>query len=255
MSRKRKKYKSIGNYFFKSFVVAWSFGLILFFINPNKGQYYIHVLYNWFAGKNVTTATPQPKNECDEEVTHAWQMNDDVGAYWKHSHEHGLEKRLNYYRQIAPLVEKGMLVEIVPTENYLLDTMYYSFPFVLPHVKTFLDTLSARFEHHLRNTDLVETKLLLTSLLRTTSSVNRLQKRNKNAIKNSSHLHGTTFDISYATFFNENDQQLSEEKAHFLKEILAKTLFDLRAENKCWVKYELFQTCFHVVVRKPEQSL
>lgn len=249
MTRNKKTYLSLANYLFKSLMVAWSLGLVLFFVNPSKGQRYLHAAYNWITGTRFAPQKQATKT-CEEEQTHAWQMNDEVGSYWKHSYENGLGKVLSYSRQIGPAVKKGQLVAIVPTENYLLDTMYYSFPYTVPHVKMFLDTLSARFEHQLQHTDLVSAKLLLTSLLRTKSSVARLKKRNKNAIKNSSHLHGTTFDVSYATFFNARNEPLSAEEAHFLKEALAKALFDLRAEGKCWVKYELFQTCFHVVVRK-----
>ena len=61
------------------------------------------------------------------------------------------------------------------------------------------------------------------------------------------HLHGTTFDLSYATY--DFKRPVTPEEADYLKEILAVTLFELRREKKCWVTYEIFQTCFHIVAR------
>jgi hypothetical protein len=81
--------------------------------------------------------------------------------------------------------------------------------------------------------------------LRTVSSITRLRKKNGNAIKFSSHLHGTSFDISYDEF--HNPKRLSAAEFDYLKEILAQSIFELRNEGKCWATHEKWQTCFHVV--------
>jgi hypothetical protein len=84
-------------------------------------------------------------------------------------------------------------------------------------------------------------------MLRTTNSIKRLRKWNRNAIKNSAHLHGTTFDISYRTFVS--GKALSYAEVLYLEDVLGKVIFDLRREQKCFATYETWQTCFHVVCR------
>lgn len=101
----------------------------------------------------------------------------------------------------------------------------------------------------LTNTSLANAKFELTSLLRTEHSLKRLRRINRNATKNSTHLHGTTIDIAYDTFHDSHNQSFSNEVVNYLKEQLAATLIDMRNEKKCWVLYERFQPCFHVVVR------
>jgi uncharacterized protein YcbK (DUF882 family) len=110
-----------------------------------------------------------------------------------------------------------------------------------------LNEIGEKFHQKLKNTHLKKTKFIVTSLLRTVSSISRLRKRNRNAIKYSSHLHGTSFDISYDEF--DNPKKLSNAEFEYLKEILAQSIFELRNEEKCWATHEKWQTCFHVVSR------
>lgn len=232
---------------FISFLIAWFSALVLFFVQPNKASKYLESFFGIKETQNffVKKSNLEP---CDESITHAWQMNDDVASYWKHSRETGLPNDLTYIDDIRTAYHNGEIELIEANEHYAIDTMWYSFAFAKTHVKDFIDTLAIRFQAHLKQTDLEGARFLITSLLRTKSSVARLRKHNRNAIKNSSHLHGTTFDVSYATFMGA--RTYSEGEIQHLKEALAMALFDLRNEGKCWVKYELFQTCFHVVVKK-----
>lgn len=184
---------------------------------------------------------------CQIELTHAWMMNDNVNQYWQESFKSGLGKDPSRKSDIVRAYLKGDLVEIKSNDRFFVDTMYYSYPFAKQHVQTFIDELGNRFQEKLKQTDLYGTKLVLTSFLRTKSSVRRLMRKNRNALKCSSHLHGTTFDISYQTFMH--NRSLSEGEIAHLKEMLAQTLFEMRNEDMCYVKYEYFQTCFHVVCR------
>jgi hypothetical protein len=225
-------------------MTCWASGLIVFFCNPVKSQEQLNEFYNWLADRKpklFRKAVP-----CAEYETHAWQMVDSVEQYWQHSFTHGIEP-LKLVRDIQPVVDSGILVPILANKLYILDTMRYSFPFALPETKAFIDTIAARFQARLVNTELSGSRIVITSLLRTKSSVARLVRHNRNAIRNSAHLHGTTFDLSYATY--DFKRPLSVEESEYLKEILAMTLFELRREKKCWVTYEIFQTCFHVVAR------
>jgi hypothetical protein len=62
-------------------------------------------------------------------------------------------------------------------------------------------------------------------------------KSNANAIENSAHLKGKTFDISYRAFAGNRKQS-----GAFIE-----VLRELRAEGKCYVKYER-NGCLHVTV-------
>lgn len=224
--------------------ILWAGLLIAFFANPAWAKETWYKTYNWLTD---TTFQPQKKaRPCEEYTTHAWQLSDSVEQYWLHSCNHGIVP-LRYMREIYPAVDSGKLIPVLPNEHYNVDTMRYSFPFAVPKAYALIDTIAVRFQHKLINTTLAGTRLTVTSVLRTRSSVNRLLRHNRNAIRNSAHLHGTTFDISYATFTGNKPIETAE--AEYLKEVLAQTLFELRNEQKCWVTYEIFQTCFHIVAR------
>ena len=60
------------------------------------------------------------------------------------------------------------------------------------------------------------------------------------------------FDITYARFdkvkYRNFRRYESVEKA-ILKNVLGEVLQDLRKQNKCYVKYEVKQRCFHITTR------
>jgi transketolase C-terminal domain/subunit len=88
--------------------------------------------------------------------------------------------------------------------------------------------------------------LIITSLLRTTSSVKSLRERNGNASTTSAHLHATTFDIAAARYAPAGRATAPVDK---LKSVLAEVIRDLRAAGRCYARYEYKQTCFHVTAR------
>lgn len=231
-------------YLFFLLIAFWFAGLVIFFANPKGTQLWLTELVNGPVKPIKLLPTPEI---CKVDVTHAWQMNDQVKSYWQDSYIHGLKRIPSRKWDVFSAVNKGELVPIKSNKYFYVDTMHYSYPFAKHEVKDFVSELGKRFQSKLKQTDLYGTRLVLTSLLRTKSSVSRLMKRNKNAIKHSSHLHGTTFDISYNTFLHS--RTLSDGEVAHLKETLALTLFEMREEKKCYVLCEYFQTCFHVVCR------
>lgn len=184
---------------------------------------------------------------CFQDTIFSVQMNDRVIVYLEESYLKGTQQFLKKKRDIYKLVIQGDLILIEENEYYMLDTMWYSYPYLIPQAKDFLDELGQRFQLKLENTDLECTQFTLTSMLRTTNSVARLRKWNRNSIRNSAHLHGTTFDVSYRSFINTRTLTVAENL--YLGDVLAKTLWELRKEKKCWTTYETWQACFHVVVR------
>ena len=95
--------------------------------------------------------------------------------------------------------------------------------------------------------------MTVTSVLRTRDDVKRLRRRNGNASMNSAHFYGTTFDLSWKRFRKVEDpdgRPLQDVGADTLKMVLAEVLRDLKREERCYVKYELKQGCFHITSRK-----
>jgi hypothetical protein len=184
---------------------------------------------------------------CFEVMDYSVLMNDKAIFYIGESFNNGPGGFMKSGRDIVNFVNQGKLVKVENNEYFVLDTMYYSYPFLTPEAREFLDELGFRFQRKLENTKLQCTQFILTSILRTTKSIKRLKKRNGNAITRSSHLHGTSFDISYDNFISS--RALIDADKLYLKDVLAETLYELRGAGKCWVTYELWQTCFHVVVR------
>lgn len=232
-------------YLFLTIIGVWFSSLVLFFANPKGTQQWLTKMVH---GEVKSISMIESLPVCQIELTHSWMMNDNVKQYWQESFEAGLGKDPYRTSDIVRAYKKGDLVMIESNDRFFVDTMYYSYPFAKQYVKDFIDELGDRFQSKLKQTDLFGTRLVLTSFLRTKSSIHRLMRKNRNALKCSSHLHGTTFDISYHTFMH--NRPLSEGEIAHLKEMLAQALFEMRSEKMCYVKYEYFQTCFHVVCRK-----
>ena len=130
--------------------------------------------------------------------------------------------------------------------NYYVDALSHSHPFLVEEAANLLDTIGTRFNAKLSSQHGGKYRIKITSLLRTRESIDRLQKRgNVNSTDNSAHLYGTTFDISYAKFF-EYPGNTRKHNDGQLKNLLAEVLLELREEGKCLVKYERKQGCFHI---------
>lgn len=185
--------------------------------------------------------------ECIKDIPYEKALRDQLWYYFEHSKRSGIPQTPKNRKDISRFVADGRLVELGSNEYYVLDTMYYSYPYLIQEAHDLLSEIGERFQRKLENTGLECTRFTVTSVLRTEESIRRLQRRNRNSVRNSSHLHGTTFDVSYKTFFSS--RPLSEGEVHYLGQMLMRTLWEIRREKKCWVTYEVWQTCLHVVSR------
>ena len=188
-----------------------------------------------------------PKPSCFHSHSYFNKLNDSVHNYLEESYLKGIKRTIKRSFEIPNFVKTGALVPLKDNEVYLVDTLEYSYAFLTPRASSLLFDIGKRFQRKIQNTNLKGAKLIVTSALRTVNKVNLLRKVNKNAIKYSAHLHGTTFDVTYSTFFHK--RKLTHAEINGLGEILSKTLFELRLRKKCWVTFERFQTCFHIVSR------
>lgn len=129
-----------------------------------------------------------------------------------------------------------------------VDRLTHSVPYLTYEAKILIDDIGRSFRDSLDVLGLRDYKIVVTSVLRTEEDVRNLMKVNKVAVKNSAHLYGTTFDISYVNFLPcglglERDTRL-------LKRVLADVLQNLRNDGRCYVRYETSQACFHITVRR-----
>ena len=147
---------------------------------------------------------------------------------------------------------KGKLVEIKSGDHYAVDSLTHSIPYLIPQAQQLLDAIGRNFLDSLENKGLNPNQILITSVLRTQEDVARLRRRNGNASPNSAHAYATTFDISYRRFHKVEDpdgRPMQDVSADTLKLVLSEVLRDLRKEERCYVKYELKQGCFHITAR------
>lgn len=133
---------------------------------------------------------------------------------------------------ISRLVSEGKLVKLYPCRYY---KCVASLPYLTPEAADLLAEIGRRYKEEL---GYKFQGPVVTSMFRTTESVKKLQTHNRNAVTNSCHLRGTTFDITYSRMNSK------ERKA------MAQVLADLRKAGYCYVLYEVNQPCFHITVRK-----
>lgn len=145
------------------------------------------------------------------------------------------------------------LVEIGPCEYYDMDSLTHSIPYLVPTASALLESIGQNFLDSLECKGLNPNKVIVTSVTRTKEDVKRLRRTNGNASMNSCHFYGTTFDISWKRFTKVEDpdgRPMQDVSADTLKLVLAEVLRDLKKEERCYVKYELKQGCFHITARK-----
>lgn len=166
--------------------------------------------------------------------------------------KNGIKPPLNR-AEATELIRTNKLVNITNSPYYTVDDLTHSMPYLVPKAQQLLNTICLNFIDSLNVKGLPAYLPMITSALRTTADVSRLQKGNGNATTNSCHCYGTTVDISYNRFvpvsgnYNPNAELLRWDFK--MKQILAEVLLDLREEGQCYVKYERKQGCFHLTVR------
>lgn len=142
---------------------------------------------------------------------------------------------------------KVPVIRVVPTETYYIDELTYSLPYLVPRAKKLLDDIAQTWKDSLTARGGGDYRLKVTSMLRTPATIKKLRRRNTAAVDSSAHQYGTTFDISFVKFVCDNPS--NPRTAEDLKNLLAEVLYDLREEDRCYVKYEHKQGCFHITTR------
>jgi len=144
--------------------------------------------------------------------------------------------------------KKTRLKEIKSNKNYEVEELTHSIPFLVPQALGLLDAIGENFRDSLKSLNAPHYKLIVTSVTRTEDDIKRLRKKNGNSTENSAHKYATTFDISWKRYQKDSNRK-TELTPEQLKMVLASVLRDLKKEERCYVKHEKKQGCFHITVR------
>lgn len=186
-----------------------------------------------------------------KELNYDSLFNDKNGVQLKSAVRFGIKRTLKD-RKEANGVKEG-LMHIKDNSHYSIAKLTHSIPYLTDGAAELLDMIGKNFLDSLESKGLNPNRIIVTSVLRTQEDIKKLQKSgNSNAVSNSAHCYATTFDITYARFdkvkYRNFRRYESVEKA-ILKNVLGEVLRDLRKQNKCYVKYEVKQRCFHITTR------
>ena len=139
--------------------------------------------------------------------------------------------------------------EIQTNEYYEVEELTHSIPYLVPEAATLLEDIGRNFQDSLRNLNASIYKVKVTSVTRTVDDVKNLKKRNSNSSANSAHQYGTTFDVSWARYTKVDEEDTLNIDKDQLKMVLAMVLRDLKKADRCYVKHERKQGCFHITAR------
>lgn len=147
---------------------------------------------------------------------------------------------------------KKELVFIGANPYYFIDPLRSSIPYLVPRAAVLLNDIGRAYYDSLRIKNIPLHQIIVTSVLRSKEDVMKLRNYNGNATENSCHLYGTTFDVCYNRYKTINKLDGSKGRMvrnDTLKWVLSEVLRDMRENNRCYVKYEVKQGCFHITVR------
>jgi len=147
---------------------------------------------------------------------------------------------------------KDELVFIDCSPYYYIDPLHSSIPYLVPRAAVLLQDIGQAFFDSLQVKGVPLHRFIVTSVLRTQEDVAKLRRHNGNATENSCHLYGTTIDICYNRYKTVEDPDgpsRRQVRNDSLKFILSEVLNDMRQQNRCFIKYEVKQGCFHMTVR------
>jgi len=163
-------------------------------------------------------------------------FTDNVYQHKKAYRSEGIKPQLNS-KYLEKLYRKRILKKIESNDLYFVRKLRYSDPYLLPKANEFIVNICRKYNDSCLSNDLDYIPLTITSMTRTKESVKRLTRNNQNAIEESAHLMGKTFDISYKAF-GKNVEQFK---------LFTAILNEDRKEQRCFVKYER-NGCLHITV-------
>ena len=147
---------------------------------------------------------------------------------------------------------KRELVFIGCNPYFYVDHLHNSIPYLVPRASVLLQEIGRTFFDSLQMKGVPLHKIIITSVMRTKEDVAKLRYHNGNATQNSCHLYGTTFDLCYNRYKTVEDPdgpKRRQVRNDTLKWVLSEVLNDMRKQNRCFIKYEVHQGCFHITAK------
>jgi hypothetical protein len=148
---------------------------------------------------------------------------------------------------------KSELVYVGSNPYFYIDRLHNSIPYLVPKASILLQEIGHNFFDSLQTKGIPLHKIIVTSVMRSKEDVVKLRGHNGNATQNSCHLYGTTFDVCYnryKTVEAPNGPKRRQVRNDTLKWVLSEVLNDVRNNNRCYIKYEVNQGCFHITVKQ-----
>ena len=171
-------------------------------------------------------------------------FNDSNYVHWADAERIGIQPLTDTR---SHLFTSRPLVRITSCEDFYLENLTHSEPYLVPEAAQLLHDIGSRFNAILAANGGARYRIKVTSVLRTPERIRKLRRTNRNAVDSSVHQLGTTFDISHSRFIPDSPQPAYSSED--LKQALASVLDQLRAEGRCYVKHERKQPCFHISAR------
>lgn len=141
------------------------------------------------------------------------------------------------------------MTEIETNEYYEVEELKHSIPFLVSEAAGLLEDIGKNFQDSLTHLNAPVYKIKVTSVTRTVDDVKKLKKRNSNSSLNSAHQYGTTFDVSWVRYTKIDEKDTLNIDNDRLKMVLATVLRDLHRADRCYIKHERKQGCFHITAR------
>ena len=179
---------------------------------------------------------------------YASMFNDQNSLHLSAAHKVGLPRPLKTRAEADGV--KSELVKITSGDNYVIDNLTHSIPYLNNSATQLLDTIGYNFMSALISNGIEPHKIIVTSVLRTQEDIRKLQNSgNVNASNNSAHSYATTFDITYVRYIRVGSQGRRASEQELFDTLIA-VLQELKKDGRGDVKYEIKQRCFHITTRK-----
>ena len=208
------------------------------------------ITYNQKKHKSLSYSDCNPSRFANSPISPSSVLNDKNDIHLIHAIKNGLKKPFatkdEFYKRKDEMVRKSILVEVNDNCFYQLKSLSHSEPYLIPEAIDLLNEIGYRFQNRLLEKKYKNYRFRITSLLRTEEGQNSLSHRNGNAAGHSSHLYGTTVDISYKNFYNIATDSI--ESSYEAVQTLTNILVEMRKECKLLAVRERHQCCFHISV-------
>jgi hypothetical protein len=174
----------------------------------------------------------------------------DVHLRWaRHNGVSPFKTTWEFHEGIREMVKSDRLEKISSNKYYVVKSLSHSHPYLTPRAAKLLEDLGKRFRKKLDDNGIINYSYEITSLLRTKESQKNLSRTNGNATNNTSHMYGTTFDISYGSVVKRPLPWMKVEVADAKAiKLLSEAIGELRREGRCVVVTERIEKCFHITV-------